>query len=174
MQNLRQHPRELNSVLLGIVFLVTMACWGFLRGTNGEEHTCQCRRHKTCGFDLWVGKIAWRRAWQPTPVFLPGESHGQRTLVGYSPKSHKTQTLLKWLSTHMHELTISLPFAVWYCQWTAGFLVHKLDNQPQPTNQETYMYPWAFPSGYYLNYTSKVSQRGNIGLIGNKIRYKGH
>ena len=36
-------------------------------------------------FDLWVGKIPWSRAWQPTPVFLPGESHGQRSLVGYSP-----------------------------------------------------------------------------------------
>ena len=37
------------------------------------------------GFDPWVGKIPWRRKWQPTPVFLPGESHGQRSLVGYSP-----------------------------------------------------------------------------------------
>ena len=37
------------------------------------------------GFDPWVGKIPWRRAWQPTPVFLPGESHGQRSLAGYSP-----------------------------------------------------------------------------------------
>ena len=36
-------------------------------------------------FDPWVGKIPWRRKWQPTPVFLPGESHGQRSLVGYSP-----------------------------------------------------------------------------------------
>jgi len=35
-------------------------------------------------FDPWVGKIPWRRAWQPTPVFLPGESHGQRSLAGYS------------------------------------------------------------------------------------------
>ena len=35
-------------------------------------------------FDPWVGKIPWRRAWQPTPVFLPGESHGQRSLVGYT------------------------------------------------------------------------------------------
>ena len=34
-------------------------------------------RCKRCGFDPWVGKIPWRRAWQPTPVFLPGESHGQ-------------------------------------------------------------------------------------------------
>ena len=36
-----------------------------------------------------VGKIPSRRAWQPTPVFLPGESHGQRSLAGYSPRSHK-------------------------------------------------------------------------------------
>jgi len=37
------------------------------------------------GFDPWVGKIPWRREWQPTPVFLPGESHGQRSLAGHSP-----------------------------------------------------------------------------------------
>ena len=39
--------------------------------------------------DLWVGKIPWRRVWQPTPVFLLGESHGQRSLVGYSPWGRK-------------------------------------------------------------------------------------
>jgi len=58
---------------------------GFLVGAGGKEPTCQCKRHKRWGFDLWVGKIHWRRARQPTPVFLPGESHGQRILVGYSP-----------------------------------------------------------------------------------------
>ena len=57
--------------------------------TSGKELACQCRRHKTHGFHPWVGKIPWRRAWQPTPVFLPGESHGQRSLVGYSPWGHK-------------------------------------------------------------------------------------
>ena len=41
------------------------------------------------GFDSWVGKIPWRRAWQPTPVFLPGEPHGQRSLAGYSPWGRK-------------------------------------------------------------------------------------
>ena len=40
-------------------------------------------------FDLWVAKIPWRRKWPPTPVFLPGQSHGQRSLVGYSPRGHK-------------------------------------------------------------------------------------
>ena len=41
--------------------------------------------HMRPKFDPWVGKISWRRTWQPTPVFLPGEYHGQRSLVGYSP-----------------------------------------------------------------------------------------
>ena len=55
---------------------------GFPRGSVMEESTCQCRR---CRFNPWVGKIPWRRDWQPSLVFLPGTSHGQRSLVGYSP-----------------------------------------------------------------------------------------
>ena len=57
---------------------------GFPGGASGKEPDCQCRRHKRSGFDPSVGKIPWRRAWQPTPVFLPGESRGQRSRVGYS------------------------------------------------------------------------------------------
>ena len=58
----------------------------FLGGTSGKELTCQCRRHKRLRFDPWVGKIPWRRKWQPTPIFLPGESQGRlRSLAGYSP-----------------------------------------------------------------------------------------
>ena len=41
------------------------------------------------GFNPWVREIPWKREWQPTPVFLPGEFHGQRSLVGYSPRAHK-------------------------------------------------------------------------------------
>ena len=58
---------------------------GFPGGASGTEPTCQCMRHKRRGFNPWVRKIPWRRAWQPTTAFLPGESHGQRSLVGYSP-----------------------------------------------------------------------------------------
>ena len=57
----------------------------FLSGVRDKEPTCQCRRCKRRGFDPWVGKMPWRRRWQPTPVFSSGESHGQRSLVGYSP-----------------------------------------------------------------------------------------
>ena len=44
---------------------------------------------RRCGFDSWVRKILWRRKWQPTPIFLPGKSHGQRSLLGYSPWGYK-------------------------------------------------------------------------------------
>ena len=47
------------------------------------------KRHKRPGFDSSVGKISWRRAWKFTPGFLPGESHGQRSLAGYSPWDHQ-------------------------------------------------------------------------------------
>ena len=58
-------------------------------GASGKEPSCQCRRYKRPGLSPWVGEIPWSRKWQPTPVFLPGESHGQRSLVGYTPWGHK-------------------------------------------------------------------------------------
>ena len=54
-------------------------------GTSGTELACQYRKHKRCRFNPWVGKIPWRRAWQPTPVLLPEESQEQSSLAGYSP-----------------------------------------------------------------------------------------
>ena len=60
---------------------------GFPGGASGKEPACQCRRHRDVG--LIPGKIPWRRKWQPTPVFLPGESHGQRSLEGCSPWGRK-------------------------------------------------------------------------------------
>ena len=60
---------------------------------------------KAFGFDLWVGKIPWRREWQPIPVFLPGEFHGWRSLVGYSPWGHKESDKTERLSNRclMHH-----------------------------------------------------------------------
>ena len=62
---------------------------GFPVGVSGKEPVCQCRKHKIHGFDPWLGNIPWRRKWQPTPVFLPGTFHGQRSLLGYSLSGHK-------------------------------------------------------------------------------------
>ena len=72
--------------------------------------TSQCRR---CRFDPWLGKIPWRWEWQPTPVFLPGESHEQRSLVGYSPWGHKE----KWPNMQSKNMccppnsTVSAPYS---------------------------------------------------------------
>ena len=60
--------------------------YGLPRWLSGKESTCHCRIH---GFNPWVGKIPWRRKWQPTSVFLPGKFHRQKNLVGYSPWDHK-------------------------------------------------------------------------------------
>ena len=58
----------------------------FPGSSAGKESACKSRRP---GFDSWVGKIPWRGKWQSTPVFLPGKSHGQMSLVGYSPWGRK-------------------------------------------------------------------------------------
>ena len=67
---------------------------GFPDYSSGEEPDCQCRRP---GFNPWVGKISWRRKWQPTPVLLPGKSHGWRSLVGYSPWGRKESDMTERL-----------------------------------------------------------------------------
>ena len=72
---------------------------GFPGGTSGKQTACQCRRHKRCGFDSWVGKIPWRRKWQPTPIFLPGKFHGQRSLGGLQFMGfQKSQTQLSTMA----------------------------------------------------------------------------
>ena len=81
---------------------------GLPSGSSGKESACQCRRHKRRRFDPWIGKIPWRRAQQPTSVFLPGESHGQRSLVGYSPQCCKDCSfykLLMYIERDLHEIT---------------------------------------------------------------------
>ena len=64
---------------------ITASILDFPDGTSDKEPAWRCRKHKKCEFNPWVGKSPWKRAWQPTPVFLPGESHEQRSLTNYSP-----------------------------------------------------------------------------------------
>ena len=56
------------------------------------------------GFDPWIGKIPWRREWLSTPVLLPGESHGQRGLVGYCPWGHKESDMAERLMYTHHVI----------------------------------------------------------------------
>ena len=72
----------------------------------------QCRRP---GFDPGVRRIPWKRKWQPTPVLLPGESHGQRSLVGYSPRSRKESDMTEQLHTLMVK-NIYLEKLFWFSE----------------------------------------------------------
>ena len=98
----RNFPLLCEVLLAGLRIKLMWDRWG---GSSGEEPTCQCRRCKRLGFDPWVGKIPWRRVWQPTPGFLPGKSHGQRSLVGYSPQGHKELDMTEvTLHTYMRQM----------------------------------------------------------------------
>ena len=68
------------SFVKGYISLIRLPRW-----RSGKQSACQCRRRKRHRFDPWVGKIPWSSKWQPTPVILPGEFHGERSLVDYSP-----------------------------------------------------------------------------------------
>ena len=74
------------------------------------------------GFDPWVGKIPWRRKWQPTPVLLPGESHGGRSRVGYSPWGRKELDMTEWLHFH-RSIVLLIPRFVYLftCRRTSWF-----------------------------------------------------
>ena len=84
----QKHYSFTHSFKLSVTYEVFTACLifagGFPGGASGKETRLPTQETKRSGFDSCVGNIPWRRAWQPTPVFLPGESHGQRSLVGYS------------------------------------------------------------------------------------------
>ena len=76
------------------------------------KHIClQCGRPR---FDPWVGKIPWRRKWQPMPVFLPRESHGWRSLVGYSPWGRKESDMTERLHFHLKERAKKYKKAVFF------------------------------------------------------------
>ena len=70
------------------------------RWLSGKESACQSRKCRRRGFDPWVRKIPWSRTWQPTPVFLPGESHRQWSLAGYSPWGPKAWDTAEQPGTH--------------------------------------------------------------------------
>ena len=78
--------------------------WASL-GASGKGPACQCRRCKKHEFDPWVGKIPQRRVWQLTSIFSPGEFHGQRSLVGYSPQGCKeSNTTETTQDSCMHDM----------------------------------------------------------------------
>ena len=84
---------------------------GFPGGADHNESACQCRRHRRHRFNPWVRKIPWRRTWQPTPVFLPGKSHGQRSLAVCRGAMGSQRVRHDLAAEHPH---IQIPGPSWY------------------------------------------------------------
>ena len=91
---------------------------------SDKESTFQCMGH---GFDPWVGKIPWRRAWQPTPVFLPGESHGERSLAGYSWWDLKESETTERLNNdiYIHTFSQNIYVSMYLCMHVTTYIILK-------------------------------------------------
>ena len=83
------------------VIHVTYQSYCLRKWLSGKESACQCRGHRRDRFSPWLGKIPWRREWQPTPLFLPGKSHGRKSLMGYSLWGCKELDMTE--HTHIHH-----------------------------------------------------------------------
>ena len=84
---------SVNNSILNLIWTFPVAQWWRI--------LLKCRR---LGFDPSVGKIPWRREWHPTPVFLPGEAHGQRSLAAYSPRGHKESYTTERLTLSLSQI----------------------------------------------------------------------
>ena len=101
---------------------------GFPGGASGKEPACQCRRRERHRFHPWVRGIPWMRTWKLTPVFLPGESPGQRSLVGYDSEGRRVRHDRSDL-VHSHTWLSDIPlcmcttlFCPSICWWTSRLL----------------------------------------------------
>ena len=130
---------------------------GFSGDSMGKESTC-----KAGGFYPWVGKIPWRRAWQPTPVFLTGESQGRRSLSGHSPYGRKELDTTEVIEhTCMHAQVIFM---------TEGFpRGHGRHLRVKKVAQRSHGYLRFFSCWIFNNHFSKdvmsdvnISPRGNV------------
>ena len=88
----------------------TVVHWTFVGSKNPSANAGDAKRHE---FNPWVRKIPWNREWQPTPVFLPGKFHGQRSLAGYSLWGHKESDTTKQLSIRV-RLRMRLLFEMFF------------------------------------------------------------
>ena len=101
-----ENPRDWGAwwaAIYGIAQSRTQLRWLSSSSSSVKESACQCRKHV---FNPWIGKIPWRREWLPTPVCLPGEFHGQRSLVGYDPWGQKESDTTEWLTLPLSGISL--------------------------------------------------------------------
>ena len=125
MESQRIRPNWAHGTSFVSWLIYTLLCWTGPRlpwWLRWQSICLQCGRPE---FDPWVGKISWRRKWQPTPVFLPGESHGWRSLVGYSPWCRKeSDTTDQFHSLSLHLL--NRRFKIAQCLWCESEVLNNL------------------------------------------------
>ena len=95
--SLLKNPKYIN------VYFLKLKIW-----FSGKESSCQCRRWRRWGFNLWVGKIPWSMKWQLTLIYLPEKCYRQRSLVGYnSPWGRRESDTHHWATEHAQSLTVT-------------------------------------------------------------------
>ena len=89
---------------------IHQSAYSFPSGSDGKESANNTGNIRDVGLISGLGRFPWRRAWLPTPVLLPGESHGQRSLVSYSPFGHRESNMTEWLTLPLfHPKVQTLP-----------------------------------------------------------------
>ena len=136
-----------------------------------KDSACQFRRSKRHRFNPWAGKIPWKRKWQPTPVFSPEESRGQRSRVGYSPWVAKSWT---WPSTHACIISWFYIYEFTFNLFTTSKLILMLPSQsPEHTHRagktlsyQTHLFPTEVKQGIVLLGSQRDNQCPLEGLFG--------
>ena len=140
---------------------------------SGKEPTCQYRRHKRSSSDSWVHKIPWSRKWQPTPVFLPGKSHGQRSLAGYGPWGPKESDMTEHTCTNrVHDLGWPWPASSSRRILVPGIEVGswQWEHEILATDQWSVTRPWLFGFAEKNSHKEKSSETSK-GFIKRKNEY---
>ena len=118
---------------------------GFPGGTSGQEPACQCRRHKRLRLDLWVREMPWNRIWQPTLVFSPGESWGQKSLTGYNPYGHKESDMAEMTQHAAQHNMIKHPNSYFSLTYTVyGWFSASIVKQELSRTQSPYDFTFLF------------------------------
>ena len=122
-----------------IFYIPLTASW--LRRTQSQVRLpcwLRCLQCGTPGFNPWVGKNPWRREWLPTPVFLPEEFHGQRSLVGYSPWGQKESVRHDWMTNTLNfSLLTDKRLEVWKFGVNLASLAHLCNSTPSQSTTIT-------------------------------------
>ena len=115
------NPVHYSALYLLIIYSPPGTIEDFPGGSEGKASACN-------GFDPWDGKIPWGRKWHPTPVFLPGKSHGWKSLVGCSPRGHKELDMTEWLHFHFSlSLSGTIESKINMCPEMIVILLYKKD-----------------------------------------------